>query len=105
MVYDSQIKALTAKINSVKDEIYLLSAETIAIQNILVHVLGRISRIDPRFNLAIKQGFDDAASSVEDMAISFGEAASPKHLVKAIRIIEELRTTTLGDQNEPKSGV
>jgi hypothetical protein len=86
-------------------EINSLNAETIAIQNILAQVLYRISRINPSFEAAILQGFNDAASCVEDSAIIHGKAASPDHLVKAIRIIEELRTATLGHKDEPRHGV
>jgi hypothetical protein len=86
-------------------ELDALAAETVAIQNVLAHVLYRISQLDDRFHGAIKQGFDDAASGVEDLAIRFGKAASPDHLVKAIRVVEELRTATLGDPDKPRRGV
>jgi hypothetical protein len=86
-------------------EINSLAAETIAIQNVLAQVLYRVSRINPAFESAIRQGFNDAASSIEDSAIILGTAASPEHLVKAIRIVEELRTATLGDKDEPRHGV
>jgi hypothetical protein len=86
-------------------EINSLAAETIAIQNVLAQVLYRISRISPAFETAILQGFNDAASSIEDSAIIHGKAASPDHLVKAIRIVEELRTATLGHKDKPRHGV
>ena len=73
--------------------------------NVLAHVLYRISQVDARLHGAIKQGFDDAASGVEDIAIKFGKAASPDHLVKAISIVETLRTATLGEKDKPRSGV
>jgi hypothetical protein len=86
-------------------EINLLAAETIAIQNILAQVLWRISEISPDLKNAIRQGFSDATSSVEDSAIRLGKVASPDHLVKAISIVEELRAATLGEKDEPRHGV
>ena len=63
-------------------EINLLAAETIAIQNVLAHVLFRISEISPALKAAVRRGFDDASSGVED-----------------------LRTATLGDHDKPRHGV
>jgi hypothetical protein len=86
-------------------EINLLAAETIAVQNVLAQVFYRLSLVHPDFRAAIKQGFDDATRSVEDSAIILGKASSPDHLVKTIRIVEELRTATLGDKDKPRHGV
>ena len=86
-------------------EINSLAGETLAIQVVLANVLREISKIDRRFYDAIKLGFDNGASEAEDLAIRFGKAASPEHLVKAIRIIEELRTATLGNHDKPRHGV
>ena len=71
----------------------------------MASVLREISKIDRRFYDAIKLGFDDSASKTEDIAIRFGKAASPDHLVKAIRIVEELRTATLGNHDKPRHSI
>ncbi len=86
-------------------EINSLFVEAIAIQTVLAHVLDRISRIDDQCFDAVKRGFDDAANDAEDTAIKLGKTASPDHLVKAIRIIEELRTATLGNPDKPTHAV
>jgi hypothetical protein len=86
-------------------EINSLAGETLAIQVVLASVLREISKIDRRLFDAIKLGFDDGASKIEDTAIRLGKAASPDHLVKAIRIVEELRTATLGNPDKPRHGV
>jgi hypothetical protein len=86
-------------------EINSLAAETIAIQNVLAQVLYRISLISPALEDAVRRGFNDAVSSIEDSAIILGKGASPDHLVKAMRIVEELRTATLGDKDQPRHGV
>src|SRR6476659_5601950 len=72
-------------------EIYALSAQTLAFEASITKVFYQLSKADPRFAAAIRQGFDDAASFVENFAIEKGKAASPEHTVKALRIVEELR--------------
>ena len=86
-------------------EINSLAAETLALQAILTHVLGRLCQIDMRLTSAVRRGFDEAASEIEDMAIKFGHAASPDHVTKALGIVETLRAATLGDHDKPKHGV
>jgi hypothetical protein len=88
-----------------KREIESLAAETLALQNVMAHVLHRVSKIDPSLAAAIKLGFDDAANGVESVAIRFGKSASADHAVKAIRIVEQLRAATLGDPDKPKHAV
>jgi hypothetical protein len=86
-------------------EINGLSAETLAIQVVLAHILDRVARIDPRFAHAIKTGFDNAANDVENIAIKFGKAAAPGHTVKALAIVESLRAATFGNQEKPRGGI
>jgi hypothetical protein len=86
-------------------QIYLLHAETLAIQTVLAQVLHELKSLDPRFADAIGRGFDNAASLVENLAIKVGEASPPEHLVKALRIVEELRTASLRGHDKPRHGV
>lgn len=79
-----------------------LNAETFALQAVLAQVLYELKSLDPRFADAIARGFDNAASFVENMAIQAGEASPPEHLVKALRIVEELRTASLGRHDQPR---
>jgi hypothetical protein len=76
-----------------------LAAETLALQSIVGMVLNRLYRQDSRLAGAIRLGLDDAASHVEDMAIRVGKAAPPEHTVKALRIVEELRTIIVGNHH------
>jgi hypothetical protein len=86
-------------------EIQSLHAETMALSFMISHILRRISASDSSLAQAISAGFDDAANGVENLALRAGKAASPHHLVKAIRIIEELRTATLGNEKKPRHGI
>jgi hypothetical protein len=83
-------------------EIIALSAETLAIQAVLAHVLDRVARVDPRIAHA---GFDNAANEIENVAIKFGKAADAGHTVKAIAIVEGLRAATFGNKEKPRGGV
>jgi hypothetical protein len=89
----------------IKQELDALAGETLALQVILTNVLYRLRIIDPRLADAIVAALDDAANQVEDLAIHFGKTASSEHTVKAIRIVEELRTAVLGDHDKPRSGI
>jgi hypothetical protein len=84
-------------------EIDGLTAETIAIQAVLLSVLGRLSQADPALFDVIKLGFDDAASYVESFKL--GPAASPHHLPTALQMVEGWRFLTLGNPDQSKHGV
>jgi hypothetical protein len=86
-------------------EITALAAETLALQAILTSVFTQIGRLDPRIADAIRAGFDDAASFVEDMAIKLGKSASSEHTVKALSIVEQLRAGSLDKPDQPRHGV
>jgi hypothetical protein len=77
-------------------EIYSLSAETLAIQAVLVHVLRRLAKSDPDLWKAIAAGFDDAASEVENIAIQHGAEAKSERALEALRIVEINRKASLG---------
>jgi len=94
-----------SKAMNIEAEIHSLAAESIAVQAMLAHVLSRLAALDPHLAASIRQGFDDAASDAENLAIKFSKTASRNHLVKALAIIESLRATTLGQSDEPKHAV
>jgi hypothetical protein len=109
MNYEEEIKTLKESLQSfaaqAKREIASLAGETIALQWIITQVLSEIRRDNPTLTEPIKRGFDNAASYVEQYAISVGKMAMPEQSVKALRIVEELRTATLGDHDKPRHGV
>jgi hypothetical protein len=72
-------------------EIDSLSAESLAIQAVIVHVLKRLAKSDPNLWKAIAAGFDDAASEVENIAIQDGAEAK----LGALHIIEIFRKAAL----------
>jgi hypothetical protein len=84
-------------------EIALLHAETFAMQAVMIHLIRELSRagLEP----AVSAALNGAASQVEDIAIALGKAASPDHMVKAIRVVEEIRAATLGNHDKPRHGV
>jgi hypothetical protein len=83
---------------NVHDEIYSLSGETLAIQSVTAALcIGLIGK-DATLRAPIAAAFDGAANFVEDLTIRTGKSASPKHTVKALRVVEELRAAVLGDK-------
>jgi hypothetical protein len=86
-------------------EIRALAAETLAIQTIVGQTLFHLARADPRIADAIRQALDDSANIVEQIAIQFGSKASPDHTVKALKIVEEVRTIVLGRGNKPRDAI
>jgi hypothetical protein len=82
-------------------ELMAISAETLVIQAVLTNVLFELKLLDPTLANAIARGFDNAANQIEDRAIQAGTAASSETmssetLVKALSIIEDLRTAAHG---------
>jgi hypothetical protein len=77
-------------------EIGSLSAETIAIQAVLVHVLRRLAKSSPDLWKAIAVGFDDATSEVENIALQHGAEAKSERTLEALRIVEVNRKASLG---------
>jgi len=81
-----------------KNEIYDLSAQVLALSGILSFVLRRIGKSDAQLLGLVSAGFDDAADWADRVAIKHGERAASGHTVKAVRIVEELRATAVGSQ-------
>jgi hypothetical protein len=77
-----------------KRDLMTLRAETFAIQAILTNVLCELKMLDPVLAEAIERGFDNAANQIENSAIETGQQASSEALIKALRIIEGLRSAT-----------
>jgi hypothetical protein len=72
-------------------ELDALAAETFALQAALTHVLARLITVSPDLRIPIAQGFDDAANFIEHVSLVHGRASG--HMPKALKVIEELRTT------------
>lgn len=77
-----------------KREIESLNGELVAVRALLFYFLSRSQTRAPD---PIRLAFDDAANHIEHAAISAGKAASPEHLVKALGIIDDLRSKIFGN--------
>jgi hypothetical protein len=82
-------------------EVQSLAGETLAIQAMLFGILPRLAALSPEIRAALGVGFDDAANFVENLAIKFGDKASPAHVTKALQIVEGMRASTLGKPKKP----
>ncbi|MBI5260250.1 MAG: hypothetical protein HY852_00345 [Bradyrhizobium sp.] len=76
-------------------EIHALSAETLAHSIMIGNILSKLAR-NPDLRSAIAEGFDQSLDVAQTVAVQFGTAASPDHTLKALKIIEEMRSTVLG---------
>jgi hypothetical protein len=83
-------------------KLMIIRAETLAIQAVLTNVLLELKLLDPTLADAIARGFDNAANQIEDRAIEAGKAVTSETLVKALSIIEDLRTASLGRHDRPR---
>ena len=90
---------------NLEDEIHSLSAETWALQTLFAELCHGLIDRDTTFKAVLADVFDHAANFVEDRTIAIGKGASPQHTVKALRIVEELRTVVLGNMKKPAGGV
>jgi hypothetical protein len=89
----------------VEKEIHTLTAETLALMAIFARVIGNLADSSAEMHAAIAGGFDDAAGMVEHLVIALGKESPPSRGVRALEIVEILRTASLGDQNQPKHTV
>ena len=84
-------------------ELMVIRAETLAIQAVLTNVLFELKLLDPTLADAIARGFDNAANQIEERVIQAGTAVSSDTLVKALGIIEDLRTASRGRRRAHKT--
>jgi hypothetical protein len=91
--------------STLQHEVYNLAAETMALQNIMVGVFEGLLRMRPELRAAIEYGFESAVNITEDIAIQHGTAANPEQTVRAIEIVEALRSGVFGIQQRPTGGI
>ena len=85
-------------------EIRQLAGETLAIQRLLVAYLSHIA-VDANGRRIVGAAFDEAAGFLEGQTIKFGKAVPSEHLAHSLRVVEDLRTATLGNPEKPKHAV
>jgi hypothetical protein len=90
--------------HELKAELDSLHAETLALQMILITLLNRMLTA-PHVGQMVIPSLNEAADRVEDFAIMMGDRASPRHVVKALEIVEQLRTVIVGNDEKPRHGV
>jgi hypothetical protein len=82
-----------------------LNGEALAMRIIITSLCDRLCELSPEAFAAIRTAFDDAAGAAEQVAIQFGESASPAHTLNAFKIIEGMRAIAVRDVYEPRHGV
>lgn len=82
-----------------------LGAETLALQTMFAKLARNLSELSPAHAQAVRGMFDESSDFLEQFAVIAGKSASPEHTIKAIRIVEEIRSNVVGDPNQPRHGV
>ena len=72
-----------------KHEIERLNGELLAIRTLLFYFMDGATVSSPHL---VRTAFDNAADFIERFTISAGKTASPEHTVKALEIVEDLRS-------------
>jgi hypothetical protein len=76
-----------------------IAAEIMAMNAILVHVLRRMAKSDPKLSDDISAGFDDAANLAEQLTIAPRKTPT-KETAETLRIIEILRVGVFGNHGD-----
>jgi hypothetical protein len=90
----------TKKLAELQDQVDTLKGETLALYAVLGPLARSLANSSPEVLAVVRHAFDEAASYAEHVAIAFGERASPKHTVKALGLVEELRSAALRDHEQ-----
>ena len=86
-------------------EIRNLAGETLALQRILIALCSKAASLDRTAALLVGAAFDEAANHLENQTVAFGQSVPSEHLAHSLRVIEDMRTATLGDEGEQKHRV
>ena len=87
---------------NIEDEVLSLSAFELAMQTLFCELCVTLIMKDPTNKYFIKKVFDNSANYVENIAIALGENANPKHTVKALKIVEEIRNSVIESTTKKK---
>lgn len=75
-----------------------LAGEALATQTVLSRLCQHLAGIDAIHRLAVTAALDSAADDIEHLAINLGQETRPEQVIRAGRIIEEIRAAIPGDQ-------
>jgi hypothetical protein len=72
-----------------KQDIEMLTAETLALQVLFVNIIAIVGNANPAIRPLVLKAFDESADLTERMSITTGLGAG--HITKALQVIEHLR--------------
>jgi hypothetical protein len=87
----------------IEKELRSLHVEQSAHHIALTQILGALAR-DRSLRAAISEGFEQALGVAQSLSESPPEATSPEHGIKILRVIEDIRSTVMGNE-KPKGRV
>jgi len=84
-------------------ELYAVNAETMALQLLLTSLCkSLISSGLPNMDVVVAKAFDDATNTFEHIAIARGKDNPPTYTERTFKLLEHMRTMTMGDSGKPK---
>ena len=86
-------------------EVYGLAAESLAHHVMFAKLCRGLVASSPQLADLVGQMFDKTIESLEQIAIKQGAQSPPEHTLKALKIVEELRSSVIGDPRHPNHGV
>ena len=97
-----EIEALRREIETIKVEQSAQAEDVLALETVLMCIIGRLGNALPQSRPVLLQAFDDATNFAERVCIARGLSSS--HVPTTLKIIEQLRMSVAG-KSEPKHGV
>ena len=97
-----ELEALQRTVASHHVKIASLSAETLALQALIIETVSVIGNSRIPLGSLFAKAFDNAADLLEKLSIARGADAG--HVPEALRVVEQLRLSLTGKSN-PKNGV
>ena len=97
-----ELEALQRTVASHHVKIASLSAETLALQALIIETVSVIGNSRIPLGSLFAKAFDNAADLLEKLSIARGADAG--HVPEALRVVEQLRLSLTG-KNNPKNGV
>lgn len=88
-----------------EEEIIVLQGEVMAHESILIGLLLGLQKLGPPAQAVVVNAFSYAESVTNIRSLKLGAEQPKLHLESALKVIEYIRTSTLGGNGQPKTVV
>jgi hypothetical protein len=84
--------------SNIQQQLDVLKGQVFAAHFVLGTLCQVVAESSPDGLALVRSAFDRAADNAELAAMTFGTIANPKHIVEALRIVEEMRSAVLRER-------